>query len=184
MLKTLWEFIKNPVYEEDTNTDINYRSSILIRFMAYALFLSLILLVLSAAIESLFNLEVGKHAMEDILNMSPWVLFLSAVIAAPVFEELIFRGPMVFFKESPYFKYMYYVLTIVFGYVHISNFEINTATLVLSPLLVAPQISIGFFLGYIRVRFGLLWSILFHSIYNGILTVPVVLAQLLDIPLK
>lgn len=184
MLKIIWDYLKNPIYEEDENTDFRYRFAIVIQLVIYALLVSLVLLAISGTLESVFNLNVGKHAMEDILDKSPWVLLLSVVIAAPLFEELIFRGPMSLFKESPYFKYVFYTLTLIFGYVHIFNFEINTSTILLSPFLVAPQISIGVFLGYIRVRFGLLWSMLFHATYNFILTGPLFVAQLLDIPLE
>jgi len=184
MLKTVWNYLKHPVYEEDGNTDIRYRFTTVIRLVIYALILSLILLAISSTLVSVFNLEVGKHAMDDFMDKSPWVLLISLVILAPLFEELIFRGPMSLFKESPYFKHVFYALTFVFGYVHIFNFEMNSTTLLLSPFLVAPQLSIGVFLGYIRVRFGLKWSILFHAMYNLILTVPLFVALLLDIPLE
>lgn len=52
---------------------------------------------------------------------------------------------------------------------HITNFEINTTIILLSPVLVLPQILLGGYFGYVRVRLGLQWSILLHSMYNGIL---------------
>lgn len=67
---------------------------------------------------------------------------------------------------------------------HISNFEMSTQVLLFSPLLVAPQISVGFLLGYIRVKFGLLWSMALHAIYNMVLVVPVLIMQLLDISIE
>ena len=111
MLKIVWNYLKKPIYEEDENTDFKYRFAIVIRLVIYALIVSLVLLAISGTLESAFNLEVGKHAMEDILDESPWVLLISIVIAAPLFEELIFRGPMSLFKESPYFKYVFYALS-------------------------------------------------------------------------
>jgi len=184
MLNVVWNFLKYPIYEEDENTDFKYRSSTSLRLVGYALVISLILLTISGALKSVFNLEVGDHAMDDFMEKSPLVLLISVVIIAPLFEELIFRGPLVFFKRSEFFRYVFYALTLIFGYIHIFNFEINSATLILSPFLVAPQISMGVFLGYIRVRFGLLWSIAFHACYNLALTLPLFIAQLLDIPLE
>ena len=67
---------------------------------------------------------------------------------------------------------------------HISNFEMTKQVLLFSPLLVAPQISVGFLLGYIRVRFGLIWSMALHACYNMVLIVPVLIMQLLDIPIE
>jgi len=184
MLILVWNYLKNPVYEEDENTDIHYRIGIVFKYVLYSLVISLLFLALSASLETLFNLEVGKHASEDFMNISPWLIIGSVVILAPVFEELIFRGPMSLFKESPFFKFSFYVLTIAFGYIHIFNFEMNVATILLSPLLVMPQINLGIFAGYIRVRFDLLWSILLHAMYNLFLTGPILVLQFLDIPLE
>ena len=60
-------------------------------------------------------------------------------------------------------------MTVAFGLMHITNFEPSLNIYLLAPILVAPQILIGINLGYLRVRFGLIWSILFHAFYNGIL---------------
>lgn len=185
MLQTVWEFLKNPVYQEDENTDFKYRFLILLRLLGIGLVISVLLGALIGALETIFSLDFGTHAIETALEeYSPWFLFFAAVILAPLFEEFIFRGPMVFFKDKPYFKYVFYALTLIFGFYHITNFEMNTTILLLSPLLVAPQISIGAILGFIRVRFGLLWSIALHAIYNLILMGPVLVMQLLDIPLE
>ena len=74
-------------------------------------------------------------------------------------------------REYQFFKYekTCYVFAILFGLVHITNFKITPSVLLLAPILVLPQICIGGFLGFIRVRFGLLWSIALHGSYNGIL---------------
>lgn len=185
MLKKLWSFIKNPHYQEDENTNIKYRLNILFRLLIIALLISIILGGLLGLVETAFNLDFGKHAIEEALErFSPWFLGFLAVIIAPLFEELIFRGPMVLFKDKPYFKYVFYALTLIFGFYHITNFEISTTILVLSPLLVAPQISIGTILGYIRVRFGLLWAITLHALYNLLLFAPIMVFQALNIPLE
>ena len=96
------------------------------------------------------------------------ILFFAAILA-PLIEELIFRGPLVYFSQPRAFKIAFYVIGIIFAYVHIFNFEITTNVILFSPLLVAPQFFIGLIFGFIRIRFGLIWSILLHSIYNGIL---------------
>lgn len=96
------------------------------------------------------------------------ILFFAAILA-PLIEELIFRGPLVYFSQPRAFKIAFYVIGVIFAYVHIFNFEITTNVILFSPLLVAPQFFIGLIFGFIRIRFGLIWSILLHSIYNGIL---------------
>lgn len=66
------------------------------------------------------------------------------------------------------FKYHFYLTAVVFGFVHISNynqpFQYGWAII----LLVLPQLFIGFILGYVRMRFGLKNSIIFHATYNFI----------------
>lgn len=185
MLQELWNFIKNPVYEEDENTDTKYRLTLLFRLLVIALILSIVLGGIIGLIETTFNLDFGKHAIEGALEkFSPWFLAFAAVVLAPLMEEFIFRGPMVFFKDKPYFKYIFYGLTLIFGFYHITNFEITTTILLLSPLLVAPQISVGTLLGFARIRFGLWWAIALHAAYNLVLVGPIVVLQILDIPLE
>ena len=185
MLKTIWEFIKHPTYQEDENKNLKYRISVFGRLLFIGLITSILLLNLASMIQNIFGLDTGDHAIEEMWDTYslPMVIFLG-VIVAPFFEELLFRGTMVFFRNSLNFKYIFYVLTLVFGYIHISNFEITTTTLLLSPLLVAPQIAVGALFGFIRVRFGLIWAILLHATYNLVLFVPFVIAKVLDIPLE
>lgn len=181
----LWTFIKKPVYEEDENTDLKYRVNTLLRLLGLALIISIVLGVLIGGIETIFNLDFGKHAIDKALDeYSPWFLGFAAVILAPLVEETIFRGPLFFFEKKTYFKYIFYGLTLIFGFYHITNFEISTTILLLSPILVAPQISVGAIMGFIRVRFGLLWAMVLHAIYNLLLIGPVIVMQLLDIPLE
>lgn len=185
MLKTIWEFIKNPTYQKDENTDLKYRIAVFGKLLVIGLGASILLLSFATMIQNIFGLDTGDHAIEEMWDTYslPMVVFLGVIIA-PFFEELLFRGTMVFFKKSSNFKYIFYGLTLVFGYIHISNFEITLTTLLLSPLLVAPQIAVGALFGFIRVRFGLISAILLHATYNFVLFVPFVIAKVLDIPLE
>ncbi|NHF60219.1 CPBP family intramembrane metalloprotease [Flavobacteriaceae bacterium TP-CH-4] len=182
MRKELIEFLKHPVYREDENRDFQYRLAVFWRFLLFALLFSFLFGIINSTLEPLFGLELGKHAIDDFMDQySPWWLLGAAVIVAPVVEELLFRGPMVFFRNSVFFGYVFYVLTLFFGFYHITNFEISTSVLLLSPLLVAPQLCVGLFLGVIRVKFGLSWAIALHALYNLILIGPIVLLQIFDI---
>lgn len=177
------DFIKNPVYQEDTNTYLRYRFTTLARLLIYALAISIFLGMLIGGLEATFHLDLGKHALDDfITEYSAGILLLAAVVLAPFFEELLFRGPLYFFRNSPYFKHAFYGFTLIFGFYHITNFQLTSTTLALSPLLVLPQISIGIFLGFIRVRFGLAWAMAFHAVYNLVLVTPMLILHLLEIP--
>jgi len=182
MLNEIWDFIKNPIYKEDENEDAKYRLGIVFRVLVIALVISIVLSAVIGLVEEFLTTDLGTHAIEITLETySPWFLLFAAVILAPLIEELIFRGPMVYFRNKSYFNYAFYILTIIFGFVHLSNFEINTNVLLLSPILVAPQISAGIFLGFIRVRLGLIWAIVLHSLYNLVLIGPIITFHLLDI---
>ena len=111
---------------------------------------------------------MDEHAMKEMMdNFSKTSIFFFAVIIAPLLEELFFRTPITLFANKKRFRTTFYIIAILFGLIHLSNFNITTNTLLLAPILVAPQIILGGYLGYIRVRFGLIWSIFLHASYNA-----------------
>jgi uncharacterized protein len=80
---------------------------------------------------------------------------------------------------SQYSSWLFWVATLGFGVVHITNFtKLPMSSWIFIPLLVLPQIITGFILGYIRVNFGFRWAVLFHGIFNSILTLPIILIGL------
>lgn len=182
MLEELIAFAKHPTYTEDENNEPQYRIKKLLKLLVLSLGLSFILLIIASTLQQVLKLDMGKHAIDDLFtDYSPIIIFLLAVIAAPFLEELLFRGPLYFFKNSKCFSILFYLFTLTFGLVHISNFELSTHVILLAPLLVAPQISVGFLLGFIRVKFGLLWSMVMHALYNMILIAPLILLKMFDI---
>ena len=167
-LDELIHYLKNPVLEKDKNTALSYRLKILINLFLISLITTFTLTMLTAFIEATGVLEMTKHSLEGIMeNSTNFKLFLLAAVFAPVIEECIFRAPIVLFKKPLHFKIAFYTATILFGYMHIFNFEFSLNILLFSPLLVAPQLCIGLYLGFIRVRLGLIWSIASHACYNG-----------------
>lgn len=185
MLEELLLFAKNPVYEQDITNPFANKLKTFIKLLIIALCTSIVLLLIASVVENLLQLEMGKHAMDDLFdNYSPLLILFLAVVVAPFFEELLFRGPLLFFKNSNSFKIVFYAFTTAFGFMHISNFEMSTQVLLFSPLLVAPQIGVGFILGFIRVKFGLVWSMALHACYNMVLIIPVLIMQFLDIPIQ
>lgn len=169
-LQELFTFLKNPTVEKDENTQFGYRIQKFGYLLAISLATSFLLTPIFALIEQTGLVNMDKHAMEEMMeSFSKPMLFFLVVIIAPFFEELIFRGPITLFKNSKYFKSIFYGIAILFGLIHITNFDITQNVLLVSPLLVAPQICLGAYFGFIRVRFGLVWSMAIHACYNGIL---------------
>ncbi len=184
MLKEVWEFLQYPVNKK-LELDSKERNVLFLRLLFFAVSFSIALGLLTGAISLAFNLDFGDHAVDELLrNYSALALFFLAVIAAPVIEELIFRAPLTAFKNPIYFKYAYYASILLFGLLHISNFDGLDGQYWAIPLLVSPQLSAGIFLGYIRTKLGLLWSMLLHATHNLVLVGPVLIYLLLDIPLE
>jgi len=184
MLNEVWEFLQYPVNQK-LELDGQKRNTLFLRLLFLTVSFSIALGLLTGAISLIFNLDFGNHAMDELLkNYSPLSIFFLAVILAPVIEELIFRAPLAAFKNPIYFKYAYYISIILFGLLHISNFEALDGQYWAIPLLVSPQVSAGIFLGYIKTKLGLFWSMLLHATHNFILVGPVLIYLLLDIPLE
>ncbi|WP_298764680.1 CPBP family intramembrane glutamic endopeptidase [uncultured Polaribacter sp.] len=168
--KNLVNYLKNPVLEEDSNTDINYRLKIFGHLLIICLVTGLAISPLFSLLEYLNFIDMSTHKVEEMFaNMSKTQVLLLGAVLTPLIEEAIFRAPLTLFKNKRNFKSAFYIFAILFGFVHIFNFEITTNVIILSPLLVLPQILLGGYLGYIRIRFGLIWAIALHGAYNGIL---------------
>ena len=160
-------YLKNPVPGEDTNTDLKYRFQIFFQILVISILTAFIITPVFGLLEELQLINMEDHKLDDIFkSMGIPLMILVGAIIAPIFEELIFRGPITLFKKPKSFKIAFYFFTLIFGFVHITNFELTTNVLLLSPILVLPQIILGGYLGHIRVRFGLKWSMLLHGTYN------------------
>jgi len=181
MKEELLAFLKHPVYVPYVDMTGAEKKNIFVKLLIIALFFSFFLGTISGFITTFIDADLGKHGMDKLLEKyNSYTIFFLAVIVAPILEELLFRGPLVFFKNSSYFKYIFYLSAILFGAVHITNFESYATIIWLAPLLIAPQIAAGFFLGFIRVKLHLGWSMLLHAAHNGILIIPLLLFKVIS----
>lgn len=180
MLHQVWGFFKNPINQKlDINTQERYQ--LFSRLLFYTVLCSIVLGLVMQAFIIVFELELGNHAMDELLSAySPVMILVLAVIVAPFLEELLFRAPLTMFKANRSFKYAFYCSVLLFGLMHITNFEGLNGQYWAIPVLVSPQLSAGIFLGFIRTRLGLFWSILLHAAHNLILVGPIILYLLLD----
>jgi len=175
LFNSILNYVKNPRLKQLKHVTTSQKLSIVFTAIPICILLGLGFGLFIGALESLGLYSQDSHAINKLMEEeTPFTIIFTAVIMAPVIEELIFRGPLTLFSTK-YFKIAFYVISILFGYVHIFNFEITSQILLLSPLLVAPQIVIGLVFGYVRVRLGLIYSMLLHACYNGILIIPAVL---------
>ncbi len=115
-------------------------------------------------------------------NLFLWlVAFFRSKISSPIFYLILilvfgllsillwFGRDKVEQYVSSNFKYFFYGTALIFGLVHASNFTGNIyLILIFSPILGGPQIVLGLILGYIRMKNGLVYSILFHMLINSV----------------
>jgi uncharacterized protein len=104
------------------------------------------------------------------------IFFVTVFIVLAFFSILVslnkrkIRRVQVFILKNYY--YFFYISCILFGIYHIFNYTpFNSKLILIMPILIFPKMILGGFLGYIRIRFGIIYSIVFHSLIN---VVPIV----------
>lgn len=154
LMKLLVGVILAPIYEE-----ILFRS--LLKFKKINIILFLI--TLSAFI----FYYILKSRIEIAIFLSLFLFcFLSLLIS-------ISRNQIESFISSR-FKYFFYASILIFGILHIFNFTGNIyALIIFSFILTGPQLVLGSILGYIRMKHGLFYSIMFHVIVNTSIIFPI-----------
>lgn len=90
----------------------------------------------------------------------------SAVFISPVLEEMIFRFPLKYFLNKSYFKYVVWLSIVLFGLIHVTNYELRDEHFFFLPVILASQLWGGMMLSFIRLKFGIITAILMHSSYN------------------
>lgn len=175
LFQSILNFIKQPRPKQLKYTPVNQRINIVLQCVIICIIIGLGIGVFTTMLGTLGVYNMEEHSVSKLFEENgPIFIIITAVIIAPILEELIFRAPLTLFDKK-YFKIAFYVFAILFGYVHLFNFEITPKVLLFSPILVLPQIVLGLIFGYVRVRFGLLYSMLLHACYNGILIIPAAL---------
>ncbi|MEH6680084.1 MAG: CPBP family intramembrane glutamic endopeptidase [Sediminicola sp.] len=185
MLKNLVKFVRSPKYRSYYNAPLALKIRIFLSLWAWNLFFGVLLVSTMGIVIQILDVDMGTHANEALLSKYPlWGIFLLVAVIAPVLEEILFRGPLIFFRKHKNFSYFFYASAVLFGMAHLFNFQEGSHLLYLAPLLVAPQIVMGLILGYIRIKLGLHWSILLHSAHNTVLFLPLLAVKALNLPLQ
>lgn len=90
----------------------------------------------------------------------------SGVVLAPLIEEGLFRFPLGLYRKDPYFRWWYYTVSILFGFIHIFNYPVDRTHLFYIPFITMTQTFGGFLFGYIRIIYGIWYAVLLHSLFN------------------
>lgn len=66
-----------------------------------------------------------------------------------------------------YFRYIYWLSILSFGFLHLNNHPAVWYYMILfAPILCLPQLVLGSIAGYLRMRYGFIYSVMFHMANN------------------
>ena len=66
-----------------------------------------------------------------------------------------------------YFPWFFYASVMAFGFIHVTNFHpLSLQVLLLAPFITLPQLIMGTLLGFVRMKYGIIYSMVFHSTIN------------------
>ncbi|WP_159467136.1 CPBP family intramembrane glutamic endopeptidase [Dyadobacter sp. 3J3] len=99
-------------------------------------------------------------------NFSVPMIVFSAVVMAPVIEEGIFRLFLGFHRHKTYFNWLYYVSSVLFGWIHFFNYQFDESHYFFFPFITMTQTFSGLMLGYIRIMYGFWYGVLLHALFN------------------
>lgn len=138
--------------------------------------LALITFFLYPTFFSLFGLNLSKN----LLTFMPLLILLFIGILLGFVFKLINNNNYIERFYRKYFFIIFYFFAVLFAGIHLLNYKNFEQIWFLAPLLVAPQFIGGLTMGFVRIKYGLHWSILQHSIWNGFLFTPSFFIRYID----
>ncbi|OKS85913.1 CPBP family glutamic-type intramembrane protease [Mucilaginibacter polytrichastri] len=91
---------------------------------------------------------------------------VSAIFLGAIFFGVVNLTVLKKFRSN-HFKLLYWGSSVAFGLIHIANFApLKLSLLLIYPLLILPQMAMGFLLGFIRVKNGFLYAVMIHCLIN------------------
>ena len=138
--------------------EILFRLNLRISKLNIALFLSLLIIVI-VKIAFIRGIQI--------------TIYIGAIPIFGLIYFIIDRANLPMLKIETFwkkhFKFIFHFAAITFGMLHLTNFEtINWWMIAISPLLAAPYISLGYILGYVRMKHGFVYGWPIHATVNSI----------------
>lgn len=176
------------LYKKDIKKELNKLTKIKEKVIGYILKMFLIFMVvkflvgiLSGIILLLFNMDieslnsVNQSTIELLAKESPLLIFISASILAPIYEELLFRLGI---KKVIKNKYLFIITSgLVFGLLHIFPLS-EGITLTLGIIQSITYVTMGIFLAYIYENSGNIVNSIGVHFLNNLLSILVVINSL------
>ncbi|MCC8361169.1 CPBP family intramembrane glutamic endopeptidase [Salinimicrobium sediminilitoris] len=179
LYKDIYAWIKNP---DDNELNLSSKRKFLLTFQI----LLLELLLAFPFIGFIYFIHSHVVKLENpLIDWGPYLTIFLVILVIPFIEEIIFRFPLKYQRNylarllnylskgrlkkrwNSIFKYLLYLLAVLFGLIHLTNYN-NTETIfyILSPVIIGSQLIGGFLLSYVRIKLGFLWSVFQHGAFN------------------
>lgn len=141
----------------------------LVEEISYRLFLKFtpLNLALSFAFISYFVLSLTTKTEYYIINFSALYILLIC-IGVFVISFLLIKKKQEIITQfyNSRFRLILYFSILLFAYSHLTNYPIETVVLILSPILIFPQIISGILYSYIRLKLGFMLGVILHISKN------------------
>jgi Type II CAAX prenyl endopeptidase Rce1-like len=139
----------------------------IIEEVIFRLPLNLNKITIGVSLSMLSLLYVGDSLLQFSVHLfSSWIKVI-AIFFTILFCYFFIPKKGLNIIKSKYFYIYFYLITICFGLVHITNFKIDNYYMCFLYIpFILPQFFLGFFTGYIRIKNGFLWCVLMHFIFN------------------
>ncbi|MEM8523794.1 MAG: CPBP family glutamic-type intramembrane protease [Bacteroidota bacterium] len=119
-------------------------------------------LFMTYMIASAFVFNTSHFSLEKYGILRIFISLSTALLVLFVYQKRIF---------SLNFKWLYYLSALLFGLVHIYNYDYtNPKVLIFAIIICMPQILSGLFFGYARIKYGIIGAIILHGLLNGLPT--------------
>jgi membrane protease YdiL (CAAX protease family) len=191
-------FLKNPIDQAGEAITGQQKFKLLLSFLCIEIPFIILFTLLLNGLEALKLVDNTDHSVINMMKSMPIAMFFFiTVIVAPILEELLFRLYLRYPQNYLFtiivglasfssthngdktatalhsfwikrYKYIFYFSALIFGFVHLFNFPFSLTILLLSPILVAPQIILGSIIGYLRVRYGFMMGFFMHALHNAV----------------
>jgi len=133
-----------------------------------------------------FSDYLGKFfKIKDIFLEKYYLIFVYFLIIAififllNIFYKFFINEEKLIEFYKKYFFIIFYLFTFLFGFVHIFNWQNLSQASFAIFFLFLPQLAVSFVLGFIRMNYGISWSMFCHFFYNLFFVTPIVFLSML-----
>jgi FlaA1/EpsC-like NDP-sugar epimerase len=117
----------------------------------------------------LYRKFIFNNQINFLIALIP-LIFITVLILIRLYSHQKVEQKLQYFWIK-HFALIFHSSCLIFGFLHIFNFEEITINLVLlSPLVVLPQVILGYALGFLRMNYGFHYNVIFHILWNSLFT--------------